>query len=118
MVVTLVAWCQMRRGEILGLRRSDVDELHSSIRVEQSRTFTLSGTSLVKKPKTTVGSRTIKVPASAMLKVRQHLDLFVEGDADALIIVGSAGRPVTPGVLQRAWGGGSEKLDRAAGPPS
>lgn len=41
LVIELATWCQLRRGEILGLRRRDVDVHKSVIRIEQSRTFSL-----------------------------------------------------------------------------
>ena len=37
LIVPLATWCQLRRGEILALRRNDVDILHALIRVNQSR---------------------------------------------------------------------------------
>ncbi len=49
-VVPLAAWCQLRRGELLGLRRCDVDPLHATIKVEQTRTFGMSGQAFTKGP--------------------------------------------------------------------
>ncbi|MHB8243722.1 MAG: site-specific integrase [Acidimicrobiales bacterium] len=52
-IVLLAAWCQLRRGELLGLRRRDVDPLHATITVEQTRTFSMTNKQAITKgPKT------------------------------------------------------------------
>jgi len=103
LVVLLATWCQLRRGEILGLRRRDVDVLHAIIRIEQSRTFTRDGKSLIKSPKTAAGRRSLSVPANVMEAIVEHLDRFTESDADALLFTSEVGTPVSANVLQRAW---------------
>jgi integrase len=102
-VVLLATWCQLRRGEILGLRRSDIDVLHQSIRIDQSRTFTLDGSSLVKSPKTAAGRRTLSVPGSVMKEVVRHMDQYTERDPSAFLIVDENGKLPSATVLQRAW---------------
>lgn len=103
LVVLLATWCQLRRGEILGLRRRDVDVLHSVIRIEQSRTFTRDGNSLTKAPKTAAGRRTLSVPANVMAAIVHHLEQFASPEADGLLITSGDGSPLTANVLQRAW---------------
>lgn len=103
LVVSLATWCQLRRGEILGLRRSDIDALHSTIRIEQSRTFKRDGQSLYKSPKSLAGRRSLSVPASVMVEILSHLDKYTEKDKDALLFCGESGTPLSIGVLQRAW---------------
>ena len=102
-VVSLAAWCQLRRGEILGLRRCDVDVMHSSIRIEQSRTFTLDGSSLTKSPKTIAGRRTLSVPGVTLEEVVRHMERYIDRNLDALLIVDATGVPISATVLQRAW---------------
>lgn len=103
LVVLLAAWCQLRRGEILGLRRRDVDIMHSIIRIEQSRTFLRDGSSLTKSPKTTAGRRVLAVPANVMDEIARHLEVQAAGSADALLFTGPSGLPLNIGVLQRSW---------------
>ena len=55
LIVLLATWCQLRRAELLGLRRKDIDLANGSLRVEQSRTIAMRGKSLVKAPKTAAG---------------------------------------------------------------
>ncbi len=112
LIVALATWCQLRRAELLGLRRKDVDLAQSLIRIEQSRTVTMNGKSLVKGPKTEAGRRTIAVPAPLLPKIQSHLERFTGPDPDDLVFVGSFGRPLTPNVLQAVWQRARATVDR------
>jgi integrase len=103
LIVLLATWCQLRRAELLGLRRKDIDLAERSLRVEQSRTITMRGKSLVKEPKTEAGRRTIAVPEFLIVRLRDHLDRFTGPEADALVFMGITGVPLTGNVLQVAW---------------
>ena len=103
LVVFLATWCQLRRGEILGLRRKDFDLLHATIRIEQSRTFTMDGRSLIKQPKTASGRRTLAVPGILIASISEHLERFTDPHPDALVFNGKKGMPLTPNVLQTSW---------------
>lgn len=112
-VVILATWCQLRRGEILGLRRCDVDVELRKLTIEQSRTFLRDGTSLVKAPKTRAGRRVIAISATVAEEVAKHLADFVGDGPDAYVVTTIAGEPVSSMVLQRAW----TKARQAAGRP-
>ena len=103
LVVLLATWCQLRRGEILGLRRQDVDPLHSIIQIEQSRTIARNGSSITKSPKSAAGRRSLAVSASVMEAVVAHLERFSASESDTLLFITLTGQPLTVGVLQRAW---------------
>ena len=103
LIVPLATWCQLRRAELLGMRRKDVDLEHATIRIEQSRTVTMSGKSLVKEPKTEAGRRTIAVPNEIVGKISDHLDRFTGPGPDAYLFVGTTGIPLAANVLQSAW---------------
>ena len=111
--VSLASWCQLRRGEVLGLRRKDFDLLHSTVRIEQSRTFTMKGESLTKPPKTTAGRRTLTMPDSLTRKVEQHLNNFTESHPDALVFNGTTGLPLTKTGFQSAWQVARKKVGRS-----
>ncbi len=57
--VLLAAWCQLRRGEVLGLQRRDVNLRHGTIRVERSVVRPMKGPVIVGPPKTAAGIRTL-----------------------------------------------------------
>lgn len=103
LVVLLATWCQLRRGEILGLRRKDVDALHSMIHIEQSRTIARNGTSITKSPKSRAGKRSLAVSVPIMEAIVEHLESFTESDPDSLLFCSPIGPPLSVGVLQRAW---------------
>jgi integrase len=103
LIVPLATWCQLRRAELLGLRRMDIDLKTDVIRVEQSRTITMHGKSLTKEPKTMAGRRTIALPPFLAERVRDHLDRFGGSERDSLVFRGITGVPLTGNVLQVAW---------------
>jgi len=112
LVVLLATWCQLRRGEVLGLRRRDVDVLHGMIDVSQSRTFMMTGSELIKAPKSRAGSRVLAVPANVLPSLQDHLDRYVGPEPDALVFTGLRGGPVTKVVLQRTWERARAKVGR------
>jgi integrase len=66
----LAAWCQLRRGEILGLQRLDIDQQHRTLTIHRAVVVDGStGRVIVDKPKTAAGSRTITMPANVATAV-------------------------------------------------
>jgi len=64
--VVLAAWGTLRRGEVLGLRRDDIDLAAGTVRVEQSLGERRDGAVIVGPPKSGAGVRTVHMPPSAM----------------------------------------------------
>ena len=112
-IIPLAAWCQLRRGEILGLRRKDVDLLHAVLSIEQSRTFAMDGTSITKLPKTSAGRRKLAIPAPLVAVLADHMTRFTEAAPSALVIRGRAGKDLSRDALQGSW----EKARIAVGRP-
>ena len=63
--VLLAVWCQLRRGELLGLRRRDVDLLHGALSVTVTRTKLMSGEMIDNAPKSDAARRTVSRAAGA-----------------------------------------------------
>ncbi len=95
--VVLAAWCQLRRGEVRGLRRKDIDLDLGLVTVEVTRTTAMSGRTIVKEPKTRAGRRSVAVPGNALALLALHLDAHVGEDEDALVVGG------TDRSLSMAW---------------
>lgn len=95
--IMLAAWGGLRRGEVLGLRRRDVDPMRSLVRVEQAQVELNNGTVIFGPPKTEAGVRSIFLPEQAMDELNRHLDEFVLGQPNALISTGRAASRCTPG---------------------
>jgi len=102
-VVPLATWCQLRRGEILGLRRMDVDLKHGVIHIVQSRTFGMDGKPILKPPKTSAGRRTISVPRPVLKALTRHLEVFTAPEAESLVVIGRGGSALTRDALQGSW---------------
>ncbi|HUY20909.1 MAG TPA: site-specific integrase, partial [Acidimicrobiales bacterium] len=98
LALLLAAWCQLRRGEVLGLQRADVNPLKGTVTI--TRTWTTSGEG---PPKTEAGWRVITMPEPVVTAMRQHLDHHVGQQADAWLFPGAGGKPVAPRTLDRVW---------------
>lgn len=103
LLVELATWCQLRRGELLGLQRDDVDPMHGTIRITRSRNFRRDGSSLTKSPKTSSGTRTLSIPPNVLASLTIHLDRFTSADKNALLFTSESGTPLSATSLQRAW---------------
>jgi integrase len=113
LALLLPAWCQLRRGEVLGLQRRDVDLLHATIRIERARIVPMSGKPMIGPPKTEAGVRTLTIPPNVVPAVVDHLERFVAPEPTAWLFSTSAGAPLSPRNLNRAW----DKGRSAAGRP-
>jgi integrase len=103
LIVSLATWCQLRRAELLGLRRKDVDLTSVTLRIEQSRTVTMKGKSLVKEPKTAAGRRSIAIPEFLIAEIAGHMEHYTDSGPESLVFTGITGIPLTANVLQTAW---------------
>lgn len=70
LAIKLGAWCSLRIGEVLELRRGDVTP--QAVTVTRAVTF-VRGDAVVGAPKTRAGSRTVHVPPHLAGEVRAHL---------------------------------------------
>jgi integrase len=110
--VQLAAWCQLRRSEVRGLRRKDIDLTAGTLSVTETRTTTMAGSTVVKAPKTRAGRRTVAIPAPTLDALVAHLEAFTGPDPDDLMA------DVTDRVLGLAWTRARLAAGRwPAGPP-
>ncbi|HVA76008.1 MAG TPA: site-specific integrase [Acidimicrobiales bacterium] len=103
LAVLLPAWCQLRRGEVLGLQRRDIDLLHSTIRIDRSVVRPMSGELVVGPPKTSAGRRSIAVPSNVLPALTQHLERYVGPNPEDWLFTSEAGGPMLPSTLNRIW---------------
>jgi integrase len=97
LLILLAAWCQLRRGELLGLERRDFDLLHGKVTIERSVNY-VAGGRRVGPPKTEAGIRTLALPPHLLSDVEDHLH-HVGPDGTAPVFTGPQGRPVRPHTL-------------------
>ncbi len=110
--VILAAWCQLRRGELLGLRRRDIDLLRGTVNVELTRGPRMGGAEIIKAPKTEAGRRAVAIPETVLPAVERHLNRFVGAHPDAPFLVGEKGRALLVKALNKAWVAARSKVGR------
>jgi integrase len=103
LAVTLAAWGALRRGEVLALRRRDIDLLRSAVRVERAQVELSNGTVLFSNPNTDAGIRTVHLPTYAIRAIETHLKNYVDSGPDALLFTG---RGATSGCYHASHGQG------------
>lgn len=102
-LVLLAAFGGLRRGELLGLRRCDVNLLHRTLDVRVQRQQSRTGAALVGPPKTAAGRRSLSLPLELIPELEAHLATWSGSGVEGLVFVGEKGGPVRPGVLQKEW---------------
>jgi integrase len=79
--VLLAAWCGLRRGEILALRRCDLDLHAGMVTVRHSRVELLeSPVAFDADPKTDAGRRTVAIPPHVVPALQEHLSTWAGDD--------------------------------------
>lgn len=102
-LVLLCAWCARRRGEVLELRRQDVDLQRGVIRVERAVQW-LGNRPVVGPPKSSAGRRTVAIPPHLVPVLQEHLSEQVRGRRTALLFTAADGSSyLTPTALQGSW---------------
>ena len=100
----------MRRGELLGLRWSDVDLAKAKLTVNQSLER-LAGKTVFKSPKTTGSRRTITLPALTVEALSAHRAKQARIGGEELVFSHADGSPWDPDTLTKAF----DRLIRAVG---
>jgi integrase len=100
--VLIAAWCGLRRGEIAGLRVTDVDLTAHTITVRKNRVEPLRAPAKAhdKDPKSEAGKRTIAIPPHVVPVVRLHLDEYAGTER---LFVSRDGSPLRGNTLYQAF---------------
>ncbi|MGH9120731.1 MAG: tyrosine-type recombinase/integrase [Acidimicrobiales bacterium] len=83
-LVLVAAYTGLRAGELIGLRRKDVDLLRRTITVVEQVQY-IGGRHQVLTPKTAAGRRSVAVPSSVAQVLEEHLSGFAEPGPDGLV---------------------------------
>lgn len=104
--VLLAAWCQLRRGEVLGLQRRDVvwnpGRTAATLYVRRQKSGT---TGALADPKSEKGVRSMAVPPLMVERLREHLDAYVgeKPTAPVVPLTDGGGRHLSSTTWNNAW---------------
>ncbi len=101
--VLLAAFGGLRRGELLGLTRRDVDLSRRTVEVRVQRQETQGGGHLIGPTKTDAGRRVLVLPARLVPELETHLERWVGPDPDDVLFRGDRGAPLRVCTWQREW---------------
>ncbi|NOQ56868.1 site-specific integrase [Mycolicibacterium fortuitum] len=99
LMVPLSAWCALRFGELVELRRSDIDIANEVIRIRRAA-VRVGGNWVVGDPKSEAGARDVAIPPHLMDMVKEHLKPLRKDD---LLFPALAGGHLQPSSLYRHW---------------
>jgi len=100
--VIVAAWGTLRRGEVLGLDRCDIDLVGGSVSVERSLHEFHDG-SLELGPTKNGDPRRVYLPSTVMPALRDHLSCFVGPEDDAPLFLGATGKRLRPSNFGVIW---------------
>jgi integrase len=99
--VLLAAWGGLRRGEILGLHRDDVDLDAGIVTIRRSQTELLATRARFdSKPKTDAAYRSVALPAHVVAALKDHMDEHAGPDR---VFVARDGGPMRGDTLRQAF---------------
>jgi integrase len=100
-LIMLAAYSGLRWGELVALRRSDVDLKKGTVHVWRTLAE-VAGKLIFKSPKSKAGMRKVALPSSAVDVLKLHLDLNVGKDKDAMLFLGEKGALLRASSFRRA----------------
>ncbi len=100
--VTLAAWGTLRRGEVLGLNRQDIDLRAGTVLVERSLQEFYDGR-LELGPTKNGDPRKVYMPSSVMPALEDHLRRFVAPESDAPLFLSATGLRLRPSNFWVIW---------------
>jgi integrase len=100
--VIVAAWGTLRRGEVLGLERRDIDLVAGSVQVKRTLHEFHDGT-LDLGPTKNGDPRKVYIPSSVIPALEDHLRRFVGPESDAPLFVGATGQRLRPSNFWVIW---------------
>ncbi len=102
-LVLLCAWCALRSGEVLELRRRDLDVAAGTVRVVRALSW-VGGEPIVGTPKSAAGTRVVSIPPHVVPAIAHHLDTMTAPGPEALLFPGRDGvSHLQPSTMHRHW---------------
>lgn len=90
LLVLLAVFASLRWGELMGLRRSDIELDAAVIHVRRSHS-TIGARQVLKEPKTRAVRRSVAIPSWLQPEIEHHIDRYAEPGRDGRVFVGAKG---------------------------
>ncbi|MBX6383037.1 MAG: site-specific integrase [Microbispora sp.] len=90
-LILLATFASLRWGEVIALRRSDIDIRARTVRVREQLIELDGGDMVLAPPKSRAGKRTVSIPSAIIPALIDHLDQFTGTDEDAFVFLGKRG---------------------------
>ena len=100
-LILVAAFSGLRWGELVALRRGDVDLDAGAVRVPRKLALLRTGLEFGP-PKSEAGTRKVALPSTALKALRAHMADFTGGDAEALVFTGAKGATLRSANFTRA----------------
>jgi integrase len=101
--VLLAGFAGLRTGELLGLRRTDIDLLHGHIEVRVQAQEVARRGRVVSDPKSDAGRRTIALPTLLKELLEIHLGTYAQPGRGGVLFTSADGQPMTRRRLSIRW---------------
>lgn len=103
LMVLLASWCALRFGELVELRRQDIDLTKAVIRVRRGA-VRAGGKVIVGTPKSDAGIRDVAIPPHLLPLIRGHLGASITGGREGLLFPAADGNStLAPSTLYRTF---------------
>lgn len=102
LMVTLASWCALRFGELVELRRKDVNLSDEVLRIRRAAAR-VDGRYEIGTPKSDAGIRDVSIPPHVLPQIEDHLERFTGSSPDALLFPADNGGHLQPSTLYRHW---------------
>lgn len=94
----LASWCALRFGELVELRRKDIDLENGVIRIRRGA-VRVNGEVLIGTPKSEAGLRDVAIPPHLIPSLRKHLSTSISGGKEGLLFPAVKGGTLHPTTL-------------------
>ncbi len=102
-MVLLASWCALRFGELIELRRRDIDLDNGVVKVRRGA-VRADGTVVIGDPKSEAGRRDVAIPPHLMPLLREHLAQSIVGGRDGLLFPAADGTStLAPSTFYRSY---------------
>jgi integrase len=101
--VLLATFSSLRWGELVGLRRENLNLNACVVRVIETTAELDRGGLVPETPKSRAGRRTVRFPTELALELRRHLEQFAAPGERGLVFVGPKGAPLRRSNFRPIW---------------